>query len=132
MANLLEELQNQILQLQQQLHGQSFVSSSVSHATGSLLDSKHLDGSNNNEWEFLMKNFLIDARLWHCIEPREGQVIDPDLDKRTLAKMNLSLKPSVAKITKRCETAVGAWNSLQRIQKHSNDKDVFKYIQYKV
>ena len=55
-----------------------------------------------------------DAGLWHCIEPREGQIIDPDLDKRTLPKINLSLKPSVAKITKRCETALGAWNCLQR------------------
>ena len=33
MANSLEEFQRQILQLQQQLHGQSFVSSTVSHAT---------------------------------------------------------------------------------------------------
>ena len=102
MANSLEELQRQILQLQQQLHGQSFVSSTVSHATESLPKSKHLDGSNYNEWKFGMKNFLIDAGLWHYIEPREGQIIDPDLDKRTLAKINLSLKPSVAKITKRC------------------------------
>ena len=77
-------------------------------------ESKHLDGSNYNEWNFWLKSFLIDAGLWHCIEPREGQIIDPDLDKRTLAKINLSLKPSVAKITKSCETASGAWNSLQR------------------
>ena len=47
-----------------------------------------------------MKNFLVDAGLWHCIESREGQIIDPDLDKRILVKINLSLKPSVAKITK--------------------------------
>ena len=58
------------------LHGQNFVSSTVSHATGSFPESKHLDGSNYNE--------------------------------RTLAKINLSLKPSVAEITKRCETELGA------------------------
>ena len=69
------------------LHGQSFVSSTVSHATGSLPESKHLDGSNYNEWKFWMKNFLIDAGLWHCIEPREGQIIDRILTREHLPRL---------------------------------------------
>jgi len=79
---------------------------------GGLPEAKHLDGTNYGDWKFWMKNFLIDAGLWRCIAPREGQEIDPDLDLRALAKINLSLKPCAAKITKKCETAKAAWDAL--------------------
>ena len=71
-----------------------------------------MDGSNCGDWKFWMQNFLIDAGLWCCIEP-SGTVIQ-DLDKRALAKLNLSLKPSAAQITQRCVTAKDAWIALQR------------------
>ena len=80
---------------------------------GGLPEAKHLDGTNYGDWKFWMKNFLIDAGLWRCIAPREGQEIDLDLDLRALAKINLSLKPCAAKITKKCETAKAAWDALQ-------------------
>jgi len=83
-------------------------------ALGGLPEAKHLDGTNYGDWKFWMKNFLIDAGLWRCVSPLEQQEIDPDLDLRALAKINLSLRPCAAKITKKCETAKDAWEQLQR------------------
>jgi len=78
-----------------------------------LLESKHLDGKNYGDWKFWMQNFLIDAGLWYCVSPKEGHAVDPDLDLRALAKINLSLKPCAAKVTKKCLTSKAAWDALR-------------------
>ena len=67
---------------------------------------------NYGDWKFWMRNFLIDAGLWCCVEPSD--TVNLDLDKRALATINFSLKPSAAKITKRCLTAKDAWAALQK------------------
>ncbi|KRY82057.1 hypothetical protein T4D_172 [Trichinella pseudospiralis] len=39
--------------------------------------------------EFVIKNFLVDAGLWHCVEIKSA---DHELDQRALAKINLPIK----------------------------------------
>ena len=100
----LEELQQKILQIQEGISLRTVRSpttvSRPTNSVGGLPEGKHLDGKNYGDWKLLMQNFPIDAGLWCCISPREGQAVDPDL-----AKINLSLKPCAAKVTRKCETA---------------------------
>ena len=117
----LAELQKQVEQLQQQLSMKRTVSSS----SGGLPENKQLNGTNYAEWKFLMKNFLIDAGLWFCIEPNKENVIDPELDQRTLAKINLSIKPSASSETRNAKTAKEAWEALQKTYE---DKGVVRRI----
>src|SRR5688572_5737299 len=107
----LEELQLQMQQIQTEISLKNIRATSSS--LGGLSEAKHLDGKNYGDWKFWMQNFLIDAGLWCCILPKEGQSVDPDLDLRALAKINLSLKPCAAKITKKCQTAKAAWDALR-------------------
>ena len=111
----LEDLQQQVLRLQDEITQRTAVRTAAvtTTAVGGLPEAKHLDGSNYGDWKFWMKNFLIDAGLWCCVSPGEGQVVDPDLDLRALAKINLSLRPCAAKVTKKCTTAKAAWDALQ-------------------
>ena len=111
----LEDLQQQLLRLQDEITQRTAVrtASVTTTAVGGLPEAKHLDGSNYGDWKFWMKNFLIDAGLWCCVSPREDQAVDPDLDLRALAKINLSLRPCAAKVTKKCVTAKAAWEALQ-------------------
>ena len=88
----LEELQQQLQQIQEQIHLHSIHSTKTvtTHSVGGLPEVRHLDGKNYGDWKFWMKNFLIDAGLWSCISPEGDHDIDPELDLRTLAKINES------------------------------------------
>ena len=106
----MKELARKIEKLEKELEAASKITEP--NSIGGLPEIKHLDGPNYGDWKFWMRNFLIDAGLWCCIEP--SGTVNLDLDKRALAKINLSLKPSSAKITKRCVTAKDAWAALQK------------------
>src|ERR1700733_3648096 len=110
----LEELQLQILKIQEDINTKTGHATTVTtNSVGGLPEAKHLDGKNYGDWKFWMQNFLIDAGLWHCVSPKEGQAVNPDVDLRALAKINLSLKPCSAKVTKKCQTAKAAWDALR-------------------
>ena len=111
----LEELQQQVLRIQEKIStGTGNVATTVTtNSVGGLPEAKHLDGKNYGDWKFWMQNFLIDAGLWRCVSPKEGQTVDPDLDLRALAKINLSLKPCSTRVTKKCQTAKAAWDALR-------------------
>ncbi|KAL1448085.1 hypothetical protein WDU94_013979 [Cyamophila willieti] len=66
---------------------------SSSSFVGGLQETKHLEGNKNySDWKFWMKNFLVDAGLWTCVEnPNE---VDSSTDMRCLAKINMSVKGS--------------------------------------
>ena len=66
-----------------------------------------------------MKNFLVDAGMWCCVEPKAGQTVDPDLDQRTLAKINLSIKPKVAIEIRKAKTSKEAWQTLKNLHEDS-------------
>lgn len=106
-------LKSQIEQLKLELHTRN-VRSVVSTSTGGLPESKHLKGNiNYSDWKFYMKNFLVDACLWKCIEHGDDEVIDPDTDMRTLAKINMSIKSNVCPELKKAKTAKEAWTMLE-------------------
>lgn len=121
-AKALAELQQQFEKLKQQLNAKK---SPVATSSGGLPESKHLDGQNYNDWKFLMKNFLIDAGLWQCIETPPGIEIDYDMDQRALAKINLSIKSIASSETKKATTAKEAWDSLRSCYE---DKGVVRRI----
>ena len=68
---------------------------SLSHTVGGSPESKHLDGSNYNDWKVWMENFLVDTGLWKCVSYSVSSGGD-ELDKRALTKINLNLKPCEA------------------------------------
>ena len=61
----IEALEKKLESLQKELDANKNArqSASMSHTVGGLPESKHLDGSNCNDWKFLMENFLVDACL---------------------------------------------------------------------
>ena len=85
---------------------------------GGLAETKQLNGSNYQDWKFCMKNFLIDAGLWNCVE-NNGLPVDPDRDQRTLAKIGLSVKPAVSCEIRKCTTAKEAWDKLKSVYEDS-------------
>ena len=112
----MERLQEEVSRLQMEVKAMvpsTKPQSLYSTAVGGLPENKHLDSENYAEWKFLMKNFLVDAGLWCCVKPTTGSIVDPDLDQRALAKINLSLKAAATALTKRCVTASEAWNKLE-------------------
>lgn len=83
------------------------------NAVGGLPESKHLEGNKNyQDWKFWMKNYLVDGGLWNCVSPKQGVTPDPDLDQRALAKINLSVKSTVATELRKCSTSAEAWKKL--------------------
>ncbi|KAG5873983.1 hypothetical protein JTB14_031359 [Gonioctena quinquepunctata] len=66
-----------------------------------------------------MKNFLIDAGLWCCFEPKTGNAVPSELGERALAKINLSLKHCAASKTKKATKAKEAWDALAKIYEDS-------------
>lgn len=121
-SDAIKDLQRQIENLQLQLNVKK---SSISTTSGGLPDSKHLNGQNYAEWKFQMKNFLIDAGLWNCIEPSEVGEVNTELDQRALAKICLSIKPSVAAEIKKAKSAKEAWDKLKEVYE---DKGVVRRI----
>lgn len=118
----LADLQRQIQELQYQLNEKKV---SVNTSSGGLPEFKHLNGENYNEWKFLMKNFLIDAGLWQCVESNSQNEITHDLDQRALAKINLSIKPNASAETRKAKTAKEAWEALRNIYE---DKGIVRRI----
>ncbi|OUC42038.1 hypothetical protein D917_10491 [Trichinella nativa] len=57
-----------------------------------------------------MKNYLVDAGLWHCVE---NENVDHELDQRALAKINLSIKPCASGDVRKAMTAKQAWEKLR-------------------
>ncbi|KRZ11377.1 Retrovirus-related Pol polyprotein from transposon TNT 1-94 [Trichinella zimbabwensis] len=82
----------------------------LASAVGGLPELKHLDGTNYSEWKFTMKNYLLDAGLWHCVENENA---DHELDQRALAKINLSIKPCASSDVRKAVTAKQAWEKLR-------------------
>ena len=113
---LIDQLQHQISSLKT---SPSCSSTSISTSVGGLPETKQFNGSNWMEWKFWMKNFLIDCGLWNCVQPPLGFVIDPDLDQRALAKINLSIKPHVTSETRKACTAKQAWDLLKKTYEDS-------------
>ena len=68
---------------------------SISHTVGGSPESKHLDGSNYNDWKFWMDYFLVNAGLWKCVSYSFSSV-NVELDKWAFAKINFNLKPCAA------------------------------------
>lgn len=64
------------------------------NTVGGRPESKHLDGSNYGGWKFVTP--------------------DPNLDERTLAKINLSVKPNVSTQLEKCKSQE-AWKKLQDV-----------------
>ncbi|KRZ81490.1 Retrovirus-related Pol polyprotein from transposon TNT 1-94, partial [Trichinella sp. T8] len=69
---------------------------------------ENLDGTNYSERKFAMKNYLVDAGLWHCVE---NENVDHELDQRALAKINLSIKPCASGDVRKAMTAKQAWKN---------------------
>lgn len=75
---------------------------------GDLPESKHLADKNYADWKFLMKNFFIDVDLWQITE----SFSKTEMDKRTLARNNLSIKPTAFVKIKKAKAAKKASESL--------------------
>ena len=80
--------------------------------SGNLHPHEKLEGATNyGTWSFTMKNMLIQDGLWKCVT---GADTDEDRAERTLAKINLNVKPCCYPIVKRATSPRDAWNSLER------------------
>lgn len=119
-----EELEAQIVRLEALVNANAGVRQNppqivATNSVGGLPDSKQLTGSNYGDWKFLMRNYLVDAGLWGCVEPKAGAVVDPDLDGRCLAKISLSVKAPCSTELRKCKTAKEAWDKLASIHEDS-------------
>ncbi|KRZ07291.1 hypothetical protein T11_7377 [Trichinella zimbabwensis] len=77
MDQVVSQLVRQVQALQAQLASRK--PTVLAFAVGGLPDSKHLDGTNYSEWNFAMKNYFVDAGLWHCVENENA---DHQLDQQ--------------------------------------------------
>ncbi|KRY26889.1 hypothetical protein T01_6498, partial [Trichinella spiralis] len=96
----------------------------LASAVGGLPESKHLDGTNCSEWKFAMKNYLVDAGLWHCVKNENA---DHELDQRALAKINLSIKLCASEcgsMTAYIDRITGIADQLEAIGKSLDDETV--------
>ncbi|KRY97626.1 hypothetical protein T11_8230, partial [Trichinella zimbabwensis] len=108
----MDQVVNQLVEQVQALQAQLALRKPtvLASAVGGLPESKHLDGTNYSEWKFAMKNYLVDAGLWHCVE---NEIVDHELDQRALAKINLSIKPCASGDVRKAMTAKQAWEKLR-------------------
>ncbi|KRZ82183.1 hypothetical protein T08_1055 [Trichinella sp. T8] len=106
----MDQVVNQLVEQVQALQAQLALTNPtvLASAVGGLPESKHLDGTNYSEWKFAMKNYLVDAGLWHCVE---NENVDHELDQRALAKINLSIKPCASGDVRKAMTAKQAWKN---------------------
>ncbi|KRX55804.1 Retrovirus-related Pol polyprotein from transposon TNT 1-94 [Trichinella sp. T9] len=108
----MDQVVNQLVEQVQALQAQLALRKPMvlASAVGGLPESQHLDGTNYSEWKFAMKNYLVDAGLWHCVE---NENVDHELDQRALAKINLSIKPCASGDVRKAMTAKQAWEKLR-------------------
>ncbi|KRY26506.1 hypothetical protein T03_5229 [Trichinella britovi] len=62
-----------------------------------------------------MKNYLVDAGLWHCVE---NENVEYELEQRALAKINLLIKPCASGDVSKAMTAKQAWDKLRCAYEH--------------
>lgn len=79
-----------------------------------------LDRSNYDTWKFQMQMVLIQNELWDCIEGEIPEVIHEltkwqRKDKKALATIVLSMKPSELNYVKKCTSAKEAWLKIKEI-----------------
>ncbi|KRY25619.1 hypothetical protein T03_6081 [Trichinella britovi] len=60
--------------------------------------------------KFAMKNYLVDAGLWHCVENKN---VDHERDQLALAKINLLINPCSSVDVSKAMTAKQAWEKLR-------------------
>ena len=78
-----------------------------------------LDVENYSTWEFKLKNVLISKDLWDAIEGT-GK-IDPGVDAKALAQINLAVKEHHFATLRACKTAKEAWEALASIYKSKSE-----------
>lgn len=103
------------------------ISSSSSSTTNYVINGginiEKLDGvSNYNTWKFGVKNSLVLEGLWDSVLGTEKDTIK---DAKALARISLSLKPTLYQILYGITTAKAAWEKLQSV---FEDKGLFRRV----
>lgn len=99
--------------------------STTSSATAAFVhhNMEKLQGQSNFcSWKFAIKMSLILEGLWECVT---GVVTDAARDQRALARIALSLHPSLYQYITSCTTAMQAWEKLKTI---FEDKGLYRRI----
>lgn len=97
------------------------------HAVGHHnLTMEKLDGSSNyHTWKFSMKNLLLLEGLWDLIEGEPNADPNGNRERKTLARICLSIKTSLYQYVWNATTAKEAWNKLSDV---FQDKGLFRRV----
>ncbi|KAI5645600.1 gag-polypeptide of LTR copia-type domain-containing protein [Phthorimaea operculella] len=104
--------------------GGSAQPASSGNGAGAFTIEKLRGSSNYVSWKFSVKMVLIMENLWEYVEPLESdnddtnqgqRTVDTAKDQRALARICLSIEPSLYQYVREAKSAQDAWNKLAAI-----------------